>query len=526
MDILPNPIDEIDLTEWKRKRKRTFISFCIIACCLGTEYSIIIPSLWFYIHDVIQAPDAKTMYGVTLAVYYISAILGSFTITWVADRTRNIRLSMLLLLACEVIGNIVYSIPLSPYFPLLGRLVQGLGDVNMSIMTAEVARCYPTDEISVKISTMVTCFSITFVIAPAMNVAFKYIDVDIHGYRINYGNLPGLFMAVCFLIVLITTSLLVSNLSKEYDLKEATIARQQYENGALTAHDESSRILNKNIPMYNKGFKNDEVAELLVGRWVNGTFKIDVKESREQSKKKSKLLGDENMEIRDAAVDDDSNTSQILPQTYIRTTNENSVARQLFRNFDFVFLILAGFLMSFSIVAFLDVATPIFGKEYFNFSSRDTGLLFLATGMLFIFVVNVTKVLSKKILEHTFLIVGFIIFITSTCLLLIVSILRKNNFYVGLTLFVSYVLLLGVCWCIEQVFIRSILTKIVPSAYQAFGEGVRRATSSLACIIASVCAPLILNHLCYVCVVVIGISVLVIVVLYLRRHTLRNPSTN
>ena len=180
-----------DLEKWKKKRQKSFVVFCVLASCLGTEYSIIIPSLWFYISDVIKEENATTFYGLTLAMYYVSAILGSFAITWIADRTRRVRLIMLVLIMCEIIGNILYSVPLSAYFPLCGRFLQGFGDINMSLITAEIGRSFPSEEIGGKISTIVTCFSITFVVAPAANVLFKDIDVRVLGWQLNYGTLPG-----------------------------------------------------------------------------------------------------------------------------------------------------------------------------------------------------------------------------------------------------------------------------------------------------------------------------------------------
>ena len=180
--------------KWKNSRGKTFISFCILTCCLGTEYSVIIPSLWFYIKDVISKDDpVKLLYGASLSIYYVAAIIGSFTITNYVDKTRKVRRIMLSLIICEIIGNILYSISLSPYFIIAGRFIQGFGDVNMSILTAEIARSYVPSEITSKISVLVACFSTTFVMAPALNVIFKYVDFSIAGYRVYFGNLPGLF---------------------------------------------------------------------------------------------------------------------------------------------------------------------------------------------------------------------------------------------------------------------------------------------------------------------------------------------
>ena len=160
---------------------------------------------------------------------------------------------------------------------------------------------------------------------------------------------------------------------------------------------------------------------------------------------------------------------------------------------------------------------PIYGKEYFNFTSRDTGILFFANGVLFIVVVNVTKSLSGRVSEYCFLLIGLVLFMLSTALLFVVNVTRGGSYYIGITFFCGYVLLLGVCWSVEQVFIRSILTKLVPSTHQAFGEGIRRSASSLACIVASISVPYILPYLYYLCGVVLVLTMCGILTLRVRR---------
>ena len=473
--------EPINLESWKRRRQRTFNSFCVLACCLGTEYSIIIPSLWFYINDVIKENNSTTFYGLTLSVYYISAILGSFIITWVVDRTRRVKLTMLILIVCEIVGNILYSIPTSAYFPLFGRLIQGLGDINMSLVTAEIGRSFPAEEIGSKISILVTCFSITFVVAPAVNVVLKYIDVEVLGWHINFGNLPGIIMIILFIVVFIIVVLFVSDLSREYDLKETTTqvgSETPYASRAVAAHE-------------NRAVQSDFGEENRVEESTGRTMK---------------------------ASDADN-----APTNANVVYKDNPGIKLLLANFDFVLLVSLGFLMSFSVVSFLDVAMPIYGKNFYNFSSQVTGLLFFANGVLFILVVNVTKRI-KRISEYGYLMIGLALFALSTSFLLAVTFIQKSAHTLGIVFFCGYVLLLGVCWCVEQVFIRSLLTKLVPSSHQAFGEGVRRSVSSLACIVATLSVPHILDDLQYLCVVVLVATGCGMFLLHFRRSSLKNPS--
>ena len=134
------------------------------------------------------------------------------------------------------------------------------------------------------------------------------------------------------------------------------------------------------------------------------------------------------------------------------------------------------------------------------------------------------KKLTKIISEYMFLCTGILIFILSTALLLLLSYIKENtNFYRGVTVYISYVVLLGVCWCIEQVLVRTLLSKITPSSCQTFAEGLRRVASSLACIISSLAMPLLVEHVNIVCSVILVLSALAMLVLKVRKSTLSHP---
>ena len=446
-------INTCEFERWKMKRKQSFITFCALACCLGTEYSIIIPSLWFYLKDVMKTKNLKILYGATLSGYYVSGILGSFLITRFIDKYRNIRLFMLTLLLCEIFGNVLYSIPMSPYFPLFGRLIQGLGDINMSVMIAEVARSFSESEVTGKISVLVACFSTTFVIAPAINVVFKYVDVEVGGFRVNYGNLPGIFMALLFTVVAIVIYFKTSNVSKEFDLKEhSTLFSQHNENITFT-----------------------------------------------------------------------SETTSLLIANNTKTVSCIQPTRSLLCFWDFNLLVTLGFILSFSVVAFLDVAMPILASKYYNFTSQGTGILFFVAALVFITVLLGVKKLSRTYSEYHLILIGLAVFLTSTLMLLSVSLVKNTNYYLGMALLIGYVILLGMCWCIEQVLVRSLLCKLIPSSKQTFAEGVRRSASSFACILSSFITPLVIDQIGILCCVVILSTAVMFVLLHTRRRTLKSP---
>jgi len=108
---------------------------------------------------------------------------------------------------------------------------------------------------------------------------------------------------------------------------------------------------------------------------------------------------------------------------------------------------------------------------------------------------------------------------------LCVSLIKDDPHHhvIGMILLVCFVLLSGICWCVEQVFVRTILAKMIPTEVQAFGEGVRKAARSVSCICASMVTGLLIEHLHIQCMVTLTLSFLIILVLLVRQRFLKDP---
>ena len=427
------------LSDWEKKRESTYRVFCVLAIFLGAEYSMIVPSLLFYLKDVVKTDHIKFFYDLALSIYYVASILGGLTISVYVDRTRNLKPVMLSLIALEIVGSLMYAVYSSVYFPITARLIQGFGDVNMSLITAEIARVYPREQCTKKLANIVACFSGAFILSPGLSIVFKYIDFEIAGFTVNFGNFPGLLMAVLFSCILVVASYKCHSLSKEYDLKE------------------------EHVPNNNEDGRNG---------------------SRETFK-----------------------------------------SSDLFRKFDFVLLTIVGFMMSYSVVAYLDVAFPIISSTYYQFSSQFVGGMFLGTGLLFMFILQLIKRISMFVNDFTLLLVGLCVFTVTNGLLLAVTVIKDRHRILGISLLVCFVLTLGVCWCVEQVFLKTILAKMIPSEVQAFGESTRRAASSLACVVASMATGFVIDSLYIQCAITIVVVLVVLGCLSLRSQQLKDAKT-
>ena len=69
-----------DHSRWLDLRRKTFVAFCFISFGLGFEYSLIFPSLLYYLKEVIRTEYAELCYGIALSAYPTASIIGAFTI--------------------------------------------------------------------------------------------------------------------------------------------------------------------------------------------------------------------------------------------------------------------------------------------------------------------------------------------------------------------------------------------------------------------------------------------------------------
>ncbi|XP_057306542.1 uncharacterized protein LOC130644809 [Hydractinia symbiolongicarpus] len=247
-----------DLKEWYKKRHRTFIAFTCQNTCLGMEYSLTFVTLWLYLEETLKASHLKLFYALISAVYVTTQIAASIVIGYIFDKYRNTS-SMFLIGNCFIaIGNALYAIPYSPWNLFFGRLISGVGGYHKSIISSELARSYSDDELSSKLSIIGMAFGLGFVLGPGINFIFVKADFFISWLHITYTNAPACCLAVVFILNQILVTYLVSDLSKEYDLKEQeTVGEEIAEYTTVNnSDDESNELL---LPNKSKNKKESVI---------------------------------------------------------------------------------------------------------------------------------------------------------------------------------------------------------------------------------------------------------------------------
>ena len=194
--------------------------FVCQGAALGMEYSLTFITLWLYLETVIKEKYIILFYSLISAAYLMAQIVSSVVFGRIVDRHRNTRMIFLIGNSLVVIGNFLYMLPFSSWCLLAGRLISGGGGCLRSVMTGEIARSFNGHELSSKFSLMGMAFGMGFVLGPGINFAFINTNFWIGRAHITYANAPGLYLAIIFILMQVIASLFVSDLSKEYDLKQ------------------------------------------------------------------------------------------------------------------------------------------------------------------------------------------------------------------------------------------------------------------------------------------------------------------
>lgn len=510
-------------SQWLLIRKKTFVAFCIICFGLGFEYSLIFPSLWYYISEVIKTENDELFYGIALAAYPVSSIIGAFSIARYADRTKRTRVVIVFLLSCEVLGNLLYVLHFSPLFPIIGRLIAGFGDVANIVMVAEIARSYETNEITSRISWTVMFFSIGFALSPGMNIVFKMFDFYIGPVHIVYANLPGLFMAICFSIIMVFTYFMVSDVSRDFDYK-------QRNEMVLFNHRQDQKLchhLKHKMTDSNDGVvlnEHEYIPEHELSYCDNNETVAKYRDNAAYPSKAT-TMNYENIRLKDF---DDANHCINLKSPYRRKKKRNSkdqmfqTIKSILKTFDLVLLLVFGFVSSYTLFGF-DTLMALVASKYLKFGVSQTSIIFIIDGVLYGFVLLAIKKASAKYTDFHIMIFAVVLQLFGLVAILCLSLYNTNIYFNYICLSV-YIIAFATTWSIEEVLTRSLFGKMVPSSCQSYSEGIRRSVSSTAFIISGISTAGFFRYLPIICSVLIVLTLLLLCVFIVRKKSLIAPT--
>ena len=207
-------------SEWKVRRIKCLSIFVLQLFALAFDQNIISTIMPRYVKQAaVSTNDADTYVTLLIISYGIATILFQLILGWRADQTRRIKRVLVLCNTCSIIGNLIFSMPYGILLLLIGRFIRGIGTAAYVIVIGEVARSYIPRDLCRAISMCLTGTIIGELLGPVAVGHLKKLDFKIGTWHLWHENALSLMTSGMFLIVLILTLALASDLSLEFDLK-------------------------------------------------------------------------------------------------------------------------------------------------------------------------------------------------------------------------------------------------------------------------------------------------------------------
>ena len=116
------------MNEWFQMRQRIVIFAYIQRTIFIFEYASTAISALFYYKLMIQPTNPVLFYSISIGIIYLSASVSSILGGWYVDKTGRLREFHIFVNLFSIVGNFIYSVPYSKWFPVIGRLMSGIAD--------------------------------------------------------------------------------------------------------------------------------------------------------------------------------------------------------------------------------------------------------------------------------------------------------------------------------------------------------------------------------------------------------------
>ena len=178
----------IDTQKWEKKRANVFIIFCLHNMVFGMVTIVKNGTSWIYTTTLVNTDHPYLVYGLINACNFVVAIACTPIIGRLVDKYQRPKLVLIAINFSVIAGNILYSMYISPYFPIAGSCFMGLQRALIAMMAAEIVKLYPADQHTKKLSIFSNAQRIG---AVPMSIILSFlvdINFSIGWVKITYGN--------------------------------------------------------------------------------------------------------------------------------------------------------------------------------------------------------------------------------------------------------------------------------------------------------------------------------------------------
>ena len=238
---------------WERKRTCTTIVFTLQYFIFGAETSGNAATLWIYVTTLINTDSPGLLYGLINASIFIPPIMFSTVIGRRIDKTRRVKLCLIIANFISMIGSVLY-VTSSPYWVLIGKFLQGCTIAFRPLMVGEIVRSYHSNELQHKLPILSSAEAFGCAAGPIIMTIFLHTDFRIFDIHVTYANVSGLVFLSLGILIQVLVVLMVSDLSREFDLKQydenIIVNEDNTEENARSLKDVLKNIVTNTDPLF------------------------------------------------------------------------------------------------------------------------------------------------------------------------------------------------------------------------------------------------------------------------------------
>ena len=226
-------LEDYLLEEWICRRSKVMKIYYAAAFHTGLLISAYISTELLYIKQIVH--DAKPLLYLTLllGLSNTSSVIAAFFGSIYYDFTFKVKEISATAFGIVALGNILYVLPYSIWFPLVGTTIIGIYTAAIAAALAEITHIVEEKDLTKTLGVVGALKTIGMFSGPCLAYVFVNVDVTIGGWHLNYGNMPGIVMGILSMIVSLLLYVTLDNLAKIYDLK----AHQEREGNTFLAKE-------------------------------------------------------------------------------------------------------------------------------------------------------------------------------------------------------------------------------------------------------------------------------------------------
>lgn len=174
--------------------KLNYFCICLYAFITGTDFAVIIPTLWDRLSFDYSATG--TFMGIVISAYSFSGVVSGLIMGKISDKKKNNKIFMLLSIIFAVAGHVLYFFGINKYFVLLARAISGISIGASTVVLAFIARTTTENKRTSVLSIVMASRQFGLMFGPAFNIVLRQASFYLFGkFLVDKKSIPGLFMA-------------------------------------------------------------------------------------------------------------------------------------------------------------------------------------------------------------------------------------------------------------------------------------------------------------------------------------------